>query len=119
MPSVQCAPLGMVTPLFRARRCLRNAPRCAWLTLALAELDHVLAQLRSTTTRGATDWRSTAAHGREMDRLETKRFECAKRINEQEQRLHGVEVELRAACDAQEEIVRAEPVVVEDLDQQA
>lgn len=79
----------------------------------------MLAQLRSTTTRGATDWRSTAAHGREMDRLETKRFECAKRINEQEQRLHGVEVELRAACDAQEEIVRAEPVVVEDLDQQA
>lgn len=62
--------------------------------LTFAVLSQTLSQLRSTSTRDASNWKSGTEHDDEMERLQTQQFSLIKKINEDEAKLQTIEAEL-------------------------
>ena len=66
-----------------------------------------LNDLRKQSTRQAADWRSLAQHAETIEKLDNRNFDLAKKINEQEGVLSGMQsemVELRRLAEQLEEV---------------
>lgn len=57
-------------------------------------LSQTLAQLRSTSTRDAANWKPDSVHLDDMEKLQSEHFDLVKRINDDEARLRSVEMEM-------------------------
>lgn len=66
-----------------------------------------LNDLRKQSTRQAADWRSLAQYAETIEKLDNKNFDLAKKINEQEGVLSGMQsemVELKRLAEELEEV---------------
>lgn len=57
-------------------------------------LESALSELRRQSTRQAADWRSLAAHVETVEKLDNRNFDLAKKINEQESVLSGLQAQV-------------------------
>lgn len=74
-------------------------------------LQSALDDLRRQSTRQAADWRSLAQHAETIEKLDNRNFDLAKKINEQEGLLSGMQSEVAELKRLAEEL---EEVDVED-----
>ena len=74
-------------------------------------LQSALNDLRKQSTRQAADWRSLATHAETIEKLDNRNFDLAKKINEQESVLSGMQSEVAELKRMSEEL---EEVDVED-----
>ncbi len=74
-------------------------------------LSSALNDLKKQSTRQAADWRSLATHAETIEKLDNRNFDLAKKINEQEGLLSGMQSEMVLLRKMQEEL---EEVDVED-----
>ncbi|SNX81521.1 uncharacterized protein MEPE_00226 [Melanopsichium pennsylvanicum] len=74
-------------------------------------LESSLNELRKQSTRQAADWRSLAQHAETIEKLDNRNFDLAKKINEQEGVLNGMQTQVLELKRLMEE---CEAVDVED-----
>lgn len=76
-------------------------------TAKIHALQSALSDLRKQSTRQAAEWRSLASHAETIEKLDNRNFDLAKKINEQESVLSGMQnqvVELKRMCEELEEV---------------
>ncbi|GAC96793.1 hypothetical protein PHSY_004377 [Pseudozyma hubeiensis SY62] len=76
-------------------------------TAKIHALQSALADLRKQSTRQAAEWRSLASHAETIEKLDNRNFDLAKKINEQESVLSGMQnqvIELKRLSEELEEV---------------